>query len=72
MAKMKPIIDISVLIKAKYPSLKCLNFVGGEGENGSSEERVHHSVLENIPVFFQARKAQDGEMSEQEIKAIAS
>ena len=41
MAKMKPIIDISVLIKAQYPSLKCLNFVAGEGENGSSEERVH-------------------------------
>lgn len=47
MAKMKPMIDISVLIKAQYPSLKCLNFVGGEageGENDSSEERVH-SVL---------------------------
>ena len=45
MAKIKPIIDISVLIKAQYPSLKCLNFVEGTGENGSSEERVH-SVLE--------------------------
>jgi len=51
-----------------------LNFVGGEageGENGSSEERVH-SVREISLGKIQARKAQDGEMSEQEIKAIAS
>lgn len=51
------------------PSLKCWIFVGGEGENG---RRGESSFRASIPLIFQARKAQDGEMSEQEIKAIAS
>ena len=35
-------------------------------------QRREFILCEKSPLIFQARKAQDGEMSEQEIKAIAS